>query len=97
MPYQRGENVTLGVWQIIPEEMRSDIVKNEEYNFDGALANDNYNLLIYLHGNGADRASSIELFAILREFFHIFAVDYRGKFNHEKLYLMSMLADFFRL
>lgn len=73
-----SENVTLGVWQILPKEIVSDIVKNEEYNFDGVLSNEKYNILLYLHGNGSDRTNSINLYELLREFFHIFAVDYRG-------------------
>lgn len=76
--YPNAENVTLGLWQVLPKEIVSDIVKNDEYNFDGVLSNEKYHILLYLHGNGSDRTKSIELFEILREFFHIFAVDYRG-------------------
>lgn len=76
--YPESENIALGVWQILPLEMVSDIVKNNEYNFDGALSNEKYHILLYLHGNGSDRSKSIELYQILREFFHIFSVDYRG-------------------
>jgi len=77
VPYP-DSNITLGVWQVLPSEMVSDIVKNDEYNFDGALSNQKYHILLYLHGNGSDRTKSIELFKILRDLFHIFAVDYRG-------------------
>lgn len=72
-------NVTLGMWQILPEEMLSEVIENYEYNFDGALSNGNYNVLLYLHGNGQDRAGSLEMYDILRRYFHIFAVDYRGE------------------
>ncbi|XP_023019041.1 lysophosphatidylserine lipase ABHD12 [Leptinotarsa decemlineata] len=71
-------NVTLGVWQILPYEILSDLIDNEDYNYEGALTNENYNILLYLHGNGADRAAALELYDILRKYFHIFAVDYRG-------------------
>ncbi|CAG9770943.1 unnamed protein product [Ceutorhynchus assimilis] len=78
VPNANTENVTLGLWQILPKEIVSDIIKNDEYNFDGVLSNEKYKILLYLHGNGSDRTKSIELYEILREFFHIFAVDYRG-------------------
>jgi len=76
--YPDSDNVTIGVWQILPGEIVSDIVRNDEYNFEGILTNENYFILLYLHGNGADRSQSIELYEVLREFFHIFAIDYRG-------------------
>lgn len=72
------DNVTLGVWHILPFEILSDVIDNDDYNYDGILANGNYNILLYLHGNGGDRASSLELYEILRKYFQIFAVDYRG-------------------
>lgn len=58
--------------------MLSDVIENHEYNFDGVLTNGNYNVLLYMHGNGASRAAAIELYEILRKYFLIFAVDYRG-------------------
>ncbi|KAJ8944121.1 hypothetical protein NQ318_013303 [Aromia moschata] len=75
---EKSPNVTLGVWQILPSQILSHVLKNDEYNFDGFLTNKNYNILLYMHGNGADRTSSIELYEVLRNYFHIFAVDYRG-------------------
>lgn len=74
----KPKNITLGIWQILPEDMLSEFVRNDNYNYDGALANENYNILIYLHGNGADRTHALDLYKILRKYFHIFAVDYRG-------------------
>lgn len=76
--YPDSDNVTIGLWQILPREIVSDIVRNDEYNFEGILTNENYFILLYLHGNGSDRSQSIELYEVLREFFHIFAIDYRG-------------------
>ncbi|XP_030755393.1 lysophosphatidylserine lipase ABHD12-like isoform X2 [Sitophilus oryzae] len=78
VPYPTSENITLGIWQVLPKEMVSDIVNNDEYNYDGIIANGKTHILIYLHGNGSDRTKSIELYKILREIFHIFAIDYRG-------------------
>lgn len=72
------ENITLGVWQILPDELLSELIDNNDYNFDGILNNGNYSILLYLHGNAQDRTESVELYNVLRKFFHIFAVDYRG-------------------
>ncbi|RZC39307.1 monoacylglycerol lipase ABHD12-like [Asbolus verrucosus] len=72
------ENVTLGVWQILPSQLLNDLVNNEYYNYEGLLANGNHNILLYLHGNGGIRSVPLELYAILRNHFHIIAPDYRG-------------------
>ncbi|CAG9759725.1 unnamed protein product [Ceutorhynchus assimilis] len=72
------ENVTLGLWQILPQEIVSDKMKDDEYNFDGVLSNEKHKILLYLHDNRSDRTKFIKLYKILREFFHIFAIDYRG-------------------
>ncbi|KAL1516563.1 hypothetical protein ABEB36_000465 [Hypothenemus hampei] len=77
VPYSDG-NITIGLWQILPKEMVSDILRNDEYNFDGLISNKKYHILLYLHGNGSDRSNFINLYEILREYFHIFAIDYRG-------------------
>lgn len=69
------ENVTLGIWQILPQEY----LTNENFDYIGAMNNTKYSILIYLHGNGSDRTLGVDLYEILRKFFHIFAVDYRGK------------------
>ncbi|XP_066147887.1 lysophosphatidylserine lipase ABHD12 isoform X1 [Euwallacea fornicatus] len=72
------ENITIGMWQILPKEIVSDVIRNEEYNFEGVLADDKYYILLYLHGNGSDRTKRVPLYEILRKFFHVFAIDYRG-------------------
>ncbi|KAJ8968627.1 hypothetical protein NQ314_002207 [Rhamnusium bicolor] len=72
------DNITLGVWQILPNEILSEVIENDDYNYDGALTNGNYNILLYMHGNAGDRATALELYDLLRKYYHIFAVDYRG-------------------
>nr|CAH7765324.1 unnamed protein product [Callosobruchus chinensis] len=73
-----SDNITLGLWQILPQEFLGDFIANDEYNYEGALSDNNYKVLLYLHGNGQDRASSLDLYDILRWYFLIIAVDYRG-------------------
>ncbi|XP_028133803.2 lysophosphatidylserine lipase ABHD12 isoform X1 [Diabrotica virgifera virgifera] len=73
-----AENITLGVWQILPHEMLSELIDNNDYNYDGVLSNGNYSVLLYMHGNGQDRTDSVGTYEVLRKFFHIFSVDYRS-------------------
>jgi hypothetical protein len=75
----KNDNVTLGVWQILPSKLLSNVVENKYYDYEGILANENYNILLYLHGNGGIRAVRLELYDILRKYFHVMAIDYRGK------------------
>lgn len=93
--YPDSDNVTIGVWQILPLEIVSDIVRNDEYNFEGILTNENYYILLYLHGNGSDRSQSIELYEILRKFFHIFAIDYRGSLNNWQMVFIAGFTGVF--
>ncbi|VEN52873.1 unnamed protein product [Callosobruchus maculatus] len=51
-----SDNITLGLWQILPQEFLGDFIANDEYNYEGALSDNNYKVLLYLHGNGQDRA-----------------------------------------
>ncbi|CAH1983485.1 unnamed protein product [Acanthoscelides obtectus] len=73
-----SDNITLGLWQILPQDFLGDFIANDEYNYEGALADKNYKVLLYLHGNGQDRSASLDLYDILRWYFLIVAVDYRG-------------------
>ncbi|KAJ8919717.1 hypothetical protein NQ315_006245 [Exocentrus adspersus] len=80
----KEDNVTLGVWHILPFEILSEIIDNDDYNYEGVLENADYNIMLYLHGNGNDRAAALELYEILRKHFQIVAVDYRGYADSSK-------------
>ncbi|KAI4471526.1 alpha/beta hydrolase domain-containing protein [Holotrichia oblita] len=75
---ESDENVRLGVWHILPENL-SHITINDHRYFDEALNNGN-NIIIYSHGNSASRAAPyrIALYKLLRKYFHVLAFDYRG-------------------
>lgn len=73
------EDVRLGVWQILPE----DLVKNDtdlttEY-FEDALK-DGRDVIIYNHGNSGHRLAEhrMELYHLLRKKYHVICWDYRG-------------------
>ncbi|XP_045470458.1 lysophosphatidylserine lipase ABHD12-like isoform X1 [Harmonia axyridis] len=72
------KNITLGVLQILPSELLSEFVKNDEYDYDSILKNPRYNVLLYFHGNGQDRLEAIGTFRVLRKFFYVISFDYRG-------------------
>lgn len=55
------------------------------------MNNTKHSILLYLHGNGSDRTNSVNLFEILRKFFYIFAVDYRGKSFKYKIFSILTL------
>ncbi|KAK9879687.1 hypothetical protein WA026_006747 [Henosepilachna vigintioctopunctata] len=72
------KNITLGILQILPSEVLSEFIKNDDYDYERTLKNPKYNILIFFHGNGQDRLDSFKMFGILRKFFNIIAFDYRG-------------------
>ncbi|KAF7286424.1 hypothetical protein GWI33_005342 [Rhynchophorus ferrugineus] len=71
------DGVKLGVWQILPENI-TDFEGSDE-SFEDILDN-GQDIIIYSHGNGGTRLSDhrIEMYKVLRKFFHVFAFDYRG-------------------
>lgn len=72
------ENITLGVWHILPCALVNDSIY-DNYNYSDALANSEYPVVLHFHGNGGNRIADLEMYNILRMFFHIIAFDYRGE------------------
>ncbi|XP_031357263.1 lysophosphatidylserine lipase ABHD12-like [Photinus pyralis] len=71
-------NVTLGVWHVLPLEYTYEAVTSASYNYDDALADGKYPVLLYLHDSGENRITSKNKYMILRRFFHVIAFDYRS-------------------
>lgn len=73
------DDVKLGVWQILPENLLSNYLNSTNY-FEEILSN-GQDVIIYNHGNAGSRVSShrVELYKVLRQHFHVFAYDYRSK------------------
>lgn len=73
------DGVDLGVWQILPENASQINDDNDELSFQKVI-NNGQDIIIYSHGNGGTRLSShrIEMYQVLRKYFHVFALDYRG-------------------
>ncbi|CAG9855792.1 unnamed protein product [Phyllotreta striolata] len=80
---QTEDDMKLGVWQMLPNDFqepsnKNDIKTKEEY-FEKALGN-GQDVIIYMHGNAGSRLTGhrIELYKILRKYFHVIAFDYRS-------------------
>ncbi|XP_070578613.1 lysophosphatidylserine lipase ABHD12-like [Ptychodera flava] len=73
------DNVTLGVWQILPKSLAEDGQEKTIQYFERALS-DNKPVVLYFHGNSGNRARDhrIELYNTLAELnYHVIAFDYR--------------------
>lgn len=86
---ESDENVRLGVWHILPENLSHATTYDNKY-FDQALNNGNH-IIIYSHGNSASRTAPnrVALYKILRKYFHVLAFDYRGN-----LFLLTSFLSF---
>ncbi|CAH1099058.1 unnamed protein product [Psylliodes chrysocephalus] len=75
------DDMTLGVWQILPNSLENgvDNKTDDEQYYENVLG-DGQDVIIYLHGNAGTRLSGhrVELYKILRRFFHVIAFDYRS-------------------
>ncbi|XP_044751076.1 lysophosphatidylserine lipase ABHD12-like isoform X2 [Coccinella septempunctata] len=72
------KNITLGVLQILPSELLSEFIGNDDYDYENILKNSKHNVLLYFHGNGQDRLEAVGTFKVLRKFFYVISFDYRG-------------------
>ncbi|XP_014281241.1 lysophosphatidylserine lipase ABHD12 isoform X2 [Halyomorpha halys] len=76
------DNVTLGVWQILPQLLLPKLKASEfsEKDYENALG-DGTPVFIYMHGNSGNRGSAhrVELYKILQQNnYHVVAFDYRS-------------------
>ncbi|XP_062824769.1 protein ABHD12B [Anolis carolinensis] len=72
--------ITVGIWHALPDNRRKESEGKSDLWYEEALADDNP-IIIYLHGNGGNRATSHRvLFTKIMSDngFHVLAVDYRG-------------------
>lgn len=73
-----NDEITLGVWHILPESYVDFKFKYSDYDYEYFLENTSLPVLLYFHGNGRVRSGSVEMYKILRKFFHVISFDYRG-------------------
>ncbi|KAF7992028.1 hypothetical protein HCN44_001353 [Aphidius gifuensis] len=79
-----NENVKIGLWQLLPESLINDNNSTnnitDEY-FDNVLKNTKKPVILYMHGNSGNRASShrIELYKLFQKLdYHVITFDYRS-------------------
>ncbi|XP_018324168.1 protein enabled isoform X2 [Agrilus planipennis] len=72
------ENIVLGVWHLLPDSLVETLKENDSFDYDEALKNKTYNIILYFHGNSGNRISPLNTYEVLRQFFHVIAFDYRG-------------------
>ncbi|KAL3281150.1 hypothetical protein HHI36_004369 [Cryptolaemus montrouzieri] len=72
------KNIFLGILHILPLDVLSEFIKDDDYDYDKILRSPKYDVLLYFHGNGQNRFESVGTYKILRKFFNIIACDYRG-------------------
>ncbi|XP_018324199.1 monoacylglycerol lipase ABHD12 isoform X2 [Agrilus planipennis] len=70
------DNIKLGVWYILPEE----IIKSSHNDVDINTLATAKQVVLYNHGNSGNRVSPhrVELYQVLRKYFHVVAFDYRS-------------------
>ncbi|KAF5279402.1 hypothetical protein FQA39_LY05512 [Lamprigera yunnana] len=71
------ENIILGVWHLLPQSLVNSTIDNSDFNFTDLLANSEYPVVLYFHGNGGNRVANVNMYNVLRIFFHVIAFDYR--------------------
>ncbi|KAF5301888.1 hypothetical protein FQR65_LT08720 [Abscondita terminalis] len=77
------ENIKLGVWHIVPENLITEST-DKDSNYYTALLENGPDIIIYNHGNAGNRSAPhrLELYEVLRKNYQIIAFDYRGNLGY---------------
>ncbi|XP_050300203.1 lysophosphatidylserine lipase ABHD12-like [Anthonomus grandis grandis] len=70
--------LNIGIWHVLPIDLAMEALVTGNIDYDKALKDSKYDVLLYFHGTGEDRTQNIRKYQIFRLFFHIIAFDYRG-------------------
>ncbi|XP_063911023.1 lysophosphatidylserine lipase ABHD12-like [Zophobas morio] len=76
--------ISLGVWHLLPYTFQEHVITDQNFDYDDALLNSNMSVLLYFHGTGEDRSSSLSKYSIFRFFFHVITFDYRNYADSSK-------------
>lgn len=74
--------ISLGVWHLLPFISEETVITDPNFDFENALKHSNRSVLLYFHGTGEERTSSLEKYEIFRFFFHVITFDYRSRFSN---------------
>lgn len=72
--------IYLGVWHLLPEALVNYTVYDSTFNYEIELANGDYPVVLYFHGNSGTRIAPLATYKVLRQFFHVIGFDYRRKY-----------------
>ncbi|VVC36562.1 Serine aminopeptidase, S33,Alpha/Beta hydrolase fold [Cinara cedri] len=75
-----NDNVTLGVWHVLPRNLLTNYTAENELNYEQFLSHGEP-IIIYMHGNSDARTNEqrVELYRKLQDMdYHVIALDYRG-------------------
>ncbi|XP_060520206.1 lysophosphatidylserine lipase ABHD12-like [Cylas formicarius] len=89
------QSLALGLWQILPIELAKMAIHTRKFDYDEALRNGKYSVVLYFHGTGEDRTDNTMKYQLLRLFFHVIAFDYRcyGDSTNGELFEQSVVND----
>jgi len=74
-----NKDIKVGVWHILPASY--DLQTGTDHDHEGLIQDDGKTVILYLHGNSANRAGAhrVELYKVLRNMdYHVICMDYRG-------------------
>lgn len=71
--------IYLGVWHLLPDALLNSTRSNYEFDYEMELANSDYPVVLYFHGNSGTRIAPLPTYRVLRQFFHVVGFDYRSK------------------
>lgn len=72
------KNITLGVWHLLPHALVNRTIEDENFNYRESLGQAEFPVIIHFHSNGGNRIEFVNMYNVLRKYFHVIAFDYRG-------------------
>ncbi|KAF5296185.1 hypothetical protein FQA39_LY12639 [Lamprigera yunnana] len=77
IPVDKEKHIVIGVWHLLPEaEVNQSLI--DKFDYGHSLDHSGYPVLVHFHDNGGNRIKYVDMYKILRQFFHVIAFDYRG-------------------
>ncbi|KAF2896003.1 hypothetical protein ILUMI_10170 [Ignelater luminosus] len=91
-----SSHLSLGVWYILPEQLISNgVTPEKDLNYTKVLFDENFPVVLYLHETNGNRITPLNMYKVLRRFFHVITIDYRsyGDSNEGNLSEVDIVKD----
>ncbi|XP_033220042.1 lysophosphatidylserine lipase ABHD12 isoform X2 [Belonocnema kinseyi] len=93
-----NDGVKIGAWQLLPRSLLEQNISATEEAYESVLKNSSRPVILYMHGNSGNRASShrVELYKLFQDLdYHLVCFDYRsyGDSENADLSEMGVVAD----